>query len=110
MSTTAVSRQAATANQGPIVIRPSEMEIQNQSLDSRNLEKAVRHVHRDGLVVVENIVLHDELDRLNAKMTKDAFMLQAKGKDGPFNYNLGNLQQDAPPVADYFFPSIFTSE
>ncbi|KAJ9632027.1 hypothetical protein H2203_000428 [Taxawa tesnikishii (nom. ined.)] len=40
-------------------------------------------------------------------MVSDARTLQAKGKDGPFNYNIGNLQQDAPPVLSYFHPSIF---
>ncbi|KAM0326315.1 hypothetical protein ACHAQA_006915 [Verticillium albo-atrum] len=42
-------------------------------------------------------------------MVDDARVLQARGEDGPFNYNQGNLQQDAPPVAEFFFPSIFTN-
>lgn len=67
------------------------------------------HLHRDGLVVVENAIPHDHLDLLNEKMVQDARMLQARGDDGPFNFNQGNLQQDAPPVAEFFQPSIFTS-
>ncbi|GAW25377.1 putative phytanoyl- dioxygenase [Rosellinia necatrix] len=42
-------------------------------------------------------------------MIEDAAVLQARGKDGPFNYNTGNIQQDAPPYAEYFHPSIFTN-
>lgn len=93
----------------PAVIKPSAAEIKNKTLSSRNLEIAVRHLHADGLVVVEDAVPHADLDALNAKMVPDARYLQSLGENGPFNYNQGNLQQDPPPVAEYFFPSIFTS-
>lgn len=93
----------------PFVIKPSSQEIKNKALGARNLEAAVRHVHRDGLVVVEDVVPHDHLDHLNKKMVQDARTLQSRGKDGPSNYNQGNLQQDAPPVAEFFYPSIFIS-
>ncbi|KAI2472432.1 hypothetical protein F4781DRAFT_383587, partial [Annulohypoxylon bovei var. microspora] len=42
-------------------------------------------------------------------MVQDARVLQDRGEDGPFNYNTGNIQQDAPPVAEYFNPMIFTN-
>lgn len=93
----------------PRVVRPSAVEIENRRLGERNLEIAVRGVCLDGLVVIEGVVPHDQLDHLNTKMVEDAISLQARGKDGPFNYNLGNLQQDPPPYAEYFYPSIFTS-
>ena len=94
----------------PTVIRPSGQEIENKALSARNLETAVRHVHQDGLVVVEDVVPHEHLDRLNTRMVEDARILQARGEGGPFNYNQGNLQQDAPPVSEFFYPSIFTSQ
>ncbi|KAK4498123.1 hypothetical protein PRZ48_010779 [Zasmidium cellare] len=50
---------------------------------------------------------HEALDHLNAKMVEDAKTLQARGKDGPFNYNVGNIQQDAPPIREFFDRSIF---
>lgn len=105
-------RTMATAAKAamPAVIRPSPSEVKNTALDARNLEIAVRHIHRDGLVVIEDVVPYDEIDKLNTKMVEDARALQALGDAGPFNYNLGNLQQDAPPVAEYFYPSIFTSK
>ncbi|GJN85492.1 hypothetical protein PLIIFM63780_009059 [Purpureocillium lilacinum] len=99
----------AAAPRLPIVITPSAQEIANKRLDARNLERAVRHVHLDGLVVVNGVAPHAELDILNARMVKDARELQARGDKGPFNYNQGNLQLDAPPVAEFFFPSIFTN-
>ncbi|CAM1505129.1 Fc.00g107660.m01.CDS01 [Cosmosporella sp. VM-42] len=93
----------------PGIIRPTSSEASSLTLDARNLEKAVRHMHEDGLVVVEDVIPHDQLDHLSERMVHDARMLQARGDDGPFNYNKGNLQHDAPPVAEYFFPSIFTN-
>ncbi|KAK2735367.1 phytanoyl- dioxygenase [Colletotrichum kahawae] len=93
----------------PFVIRPSETEVRNKLLAPRNLELAVRHLHADGLVVVEDVIPHKDLDALNEKMVKDARYLQSLGDKGPFNYNLGNLQQDPPPVAEYFYKSIFTN-
>jgi hypothetical protein len=84
--------------------------VKHGRLDERNLEKAVRHIHQDGLVVIEDVVPHTDADLLNAKMVQDARVLQRMGEKGPFNYNQGNLQQDPPPVAEFFFPSIFTSK
>ncbi|KAK5119201.1 hypothetical protein LTR85_007815 [Meristemomyces frigidus] len=40
-------------------------------------------------------------------MVQDARTLQARGKDMPFNYNVGNIQQDPPPVKEHFHESIF---
>ena len=94
----------------PFVIKPSKDEISRSTLNARNVEAAVRHLHQDGLVVINDVVPHEQIDYLNTKMVEDARTLQARGKDGPFNYNQGNLQQDAPPVKDYFFPSIFMSK
>lgn len=91
-------------------IQASKSEVEAGQLAERNLEKAVYALFHDGLVVVENVIDHVHLDALNAKMIQDARYLQSLGEDGPFNYNRGNLQQDAPPVKEYFEPSIFLSE
>ncbi|KAH7013264.1 hypothetical protein EDB80DRAFT_367111 [Ilyonectria destructans] len=100
---------SATHSMLPAVIRPCKAEIEGLALNSRNLETAVRHMHEDGLVVVEDVVPHEHLDFLNRKMVHDAQVLQNRGENGPFNYNKGNIQQDAPPVAEYFFSSIFAN-
>lgn len=93
----------------PVSVKPSRSEVSMGSLDSRNLEIAIRRLHQDGLVVVEDVVPHHLLDHLNTKMVSDARYLQGLGEKGPFNYNQGNLQQDAPPVGEFFHPAIFTS-
>ncbi|KAL4893847.1 hypothetical protein BDV59DRAFT_207570 [Aspergillus ambiguus] len=91
----------------PTSIRPSNTEIRNTRLSPQNLEVAMRSLYQDGLVIVENVVPHDSLDRLNKKMTEDAYILRSKKEDSPFNYNPGNIQQDAPPVREHFDFNIF---
>lgn len=81
-------RRASTL---PTTIKPSQDEIVSGRLGPRNLEAAVRSIHLDGLAVVENVIPHKELDHLNTKMTADARILQARGKNSPFNYHVGNL-------------------
>ena len=91
-------------------IPASQDEFRTGRLTERNLEQAVRSIFEDGLIVVENAIAHNHLERLNDKMVNDAMYLAGLGDSGPFNYNKGNLQQDAPPIDEYFEPSIFLSE
>lgn len=91
----------------PLTISTSENELAKGRLGEHNLEKAMRGLYEDGLVIVANAIPHEHLDRLNAKMVRDARKLQGKGEDMPFNYNVGNLQQDPPPVKEHFQESVF---
>ncbi|CAI7657531.1 unnamed protein product [Penicillium crustosum] len=102
-----LSTQLRKLTSHPTSIRPSWDEIKCARLSPQNLEVAMRSLHRDGLVVIENAIPHDCLDRLNKKMIEDAYSLQSRKEHSPFNYNPGNIQQDAPPVREYFEPSIF---
>lgn len=94
----------------PHTIKPSPEEVSSGRLGERNLEQAIRSLHEDGLVVVSNVIPHDDLDHLNEKMVEDARTLQSRGKDMPFNYNIGNIQQDPPPLKSYFHNSIFLND
>jgi hypothetical protein len=85
------------ASTSPLTIKPSRDEVSIGRLTSRNLEKAVRSLHEDGLVVIEDAIPHEDLDRLNTKMVKDALHLQSRGKDMPFNYNVGNSMSFSHP-------------
>ena len=86
----------------PTAIKPSKDEISRGRLASRNLEKAIKCLHEDGLVVVEDAVPHEDLDHLNARMVQDARTLQSRGKDMPFNYNVGNSKLDRSHRSTYF--------
>ena len=105
-----LSTQLGKLTSHPTSILPSEDEIKNARLSHHNLEVAMHSLHRDGLVVVENVIPHDCLNRLNKKMVDDAYSLRSKKGDSPFNYNPGNIQQDAPPVREFFAPTIFMSK
>ncbi|KAL1636691.1 hypothetical protein SLS58_009678 [Diplodia intermedia] len=87
----------------------SEAEVNAGKLDWRNVEIATRALHRDGLVVLEDLIKYEKLDKLNRKMVEDAYVLQAMGDDGPFNYNKGNIQQDPPLTKQWWEPSIFVN-
>ena len=73
----------------PIVVQTSQEEVSEGKLTWKNLESAVRALHRDGLVVLENVIEEPQLDTLNKKMVKDALTLQSKGENMPYNYNKG---------------------
>jgi hypothetical protein len=105
-----LSAQIGKLTSHPTSIRPSRDEIKHERLSDQNLEVAIRSLYQDGLVVIENVIPHDCLDRLNKKMVEDAYYLQSKKENRPFNYNPGNIQQDAPPVREYFEPRIFMSK
>jgi hypothetical protein len=87
------------ASTSPLTIKASQDELSHGRLASRNLEKAVRSLHEDGLVVIENAIPHEDLDHLNTKMVQDALHLQSRGKDMPFNYNVGNSMAFPLPPA-----------
>ncbi|KAH3957360.1 hypothetical protein HBI38_178300 [Parastagonospora nodorum] len=99
---------SARLSSTPISIVPSPSELKNGQLNQRNLEIAIRALSRDGLVVIEDLVPHATLDRLNVKMVEDAYELQSR-KDSPFNYNKGNIQQDPPMTAEWFSEDIYTN-
>ena len=93
----------------PISIQVSPSEINNGYLSQKNLEITTRALQRDGLVVLEDVIPHEILDKLNTKMVEDAYDLQSR-KDSPFNYHKGNIQQDPLLTEEYFFEEVFVSE
>jgi hypothetical protein len=92
----------------PISIQVTPDEIKAKLLTWQHLEIATRALHRDGLVVLENLISPEKLDRLNEKMIQDAYFLQSK-KDSPYNYNRGNIQQDPPLTAAFWDEDIFVN-
>lgn len=105
---TGLNTTMPTASLLPTTVRPSENEVSCGRLGERNLEKAVRSLHEDGLVVISNVVPHADLDHLNEKMVQDARALQARGRDMPYNYNVGNIQQHPLPPSRNIFSSRFS--
>ncbi|TFK46788.1 hypothetical protein OE88DRAFT_1637714 [Heliocybe sulcata] len=90
-------------------IQPSQDEITSGRLAPRNMQTALEALHEDGIIMLQDVVNHDNLDKLNARMTADAKYL-ASLTDGPYNYNRGNIQQDPPPDPEMWFDDIFTNK
>jgi hypothetical protein len=65
----------------PISIPVSKAEIESGKLSQRNLEIATRALVRDGLVVLEDLISHDGLDKLNKKVRTST-----PPNSGPFGY------------------------
>ncbi|OJJ69861.1 hypothetical protein ASPBRDRAFT_56642 [Aspergillus brasiliensis CBS 101740] len=91
----------------PHTITPSKTELANNQLTPQNLETAIHSLFHDGLVIIDNAIPHEPLDHLNTKMIEDAYTLQARNENSPYNYNPGNIQQDPPPIREYFSKDIF---
>jgi len=92
-----------------VSIKPTASELASARLSQRSIQTALEALHHDGLVVVEDAVDLAAIDKLNAVMERDTRVLMARGKDGPFNYNLGNLQQCPPLDPEVFAGSIFAN-
>ncbi|RDW84381.1 hypothetical protein BP6252_01971 [Coleophoma cylindrospora] len=111
----ALGRHASTSSPHPklpslpITVKVSAQEVATQRLTWRNLELATRAIHRDGLVVLQDVIEHAKLDGLNEKMLQDARTLQDAGDASPYNYNKGNIQQDPPMTEKYFEGSIIVN-
>lgn len=93
----------------PVSVCPTKEELDERRLSPQNLEIAIRSLYHDGLVVIENALPHGLLDHINERMIQDALTLQSRKESGPYNYNRGNIQQDPPPVREYFHKEIFLS-
>lgn len=98
---------AAIPAKGLRSIKPTTFEKLSGELSKRNMQSALEALHHDGVVVVEDVIEHDAIDSLNERMCRDTRVLIGRGEQGPFNYNLGNLQQCPPFEQRNFHPSIF---
>ena len=87
------------------ILTLSPHELQTQTLSDDHLQDAVAAIRTDGFVAIENAVALEHLDVLHAKMVEDAHYI-ANRPDAPFNWNIGNIQQEPPPFAPYLFEDV----
>jgi len=73
----------------PVTVAVTSEEVVARKLGWHNLELATRALHRDGLVVLQDVIEHSKLNALNTIMVEDALRLRALGDAGRFNYNKG---------------------
>lgn len=85
-------------------------ELASKTVGSHNLQKAVEALHRDGLVVLQNAVRVDHLERLNARMVPEAQTLYARpDTHRNFGGDTGNIQQEPVLERDYLFADVLAN-
>lgn len=87
-----------------ITVQPKELAA--GKLTEAHVEQALKAIHVDGYVVLENVVNHDHLDILRERMDADSQILINKEKWGGAGRLIGHLQQGPPPYAPYIFRDI----
>ena len=83
----------------------SQAEKADRNFSKDRLDRAVRAVQEDGFVILENCVAREHAEVLSQKMLADTDKILTR-KDVPFNFNIGNIQQDPPPFHPYLFEDI----
>ena len=72
-----------TQDPNPVSVKVSQEELTSGKLSQRNLEIAIRALHHDGLIILEDVIPdHAYLDHLNQRMVEDAIKLKGMGDKG----------------------------
>ncbi|MGV3613809.1 MAG: phytanoyl-CoA dioxygenase family protein [Fimbriimonas sp.] len=90
-----------------IAVRPDERA--QGFLDAGRHAEAVRALREDGIVVLSDVVSLESIAALRERSLEDTRLLLAR-KDTPFNWNVGNLQQDPPPFPPYLFRDVLVND
>ncbi len=84
-------------------------EIGSGTMTAEHLAEALYALQTEGFVVLKDIVETAHLDILREKMLADVDAILAR-EDAPYNFNIGNVQQDPPPFPPYLFKDILVNE
>lgn len=76
------------------------------ALGEQTLGSAVEAIQDDGYVVIEQVVEHDHLDTLKARMDEDSARLIEAEKWGGAGRQPGHLQQGPPPYDPFMFADV----
>lgn len=92
-----------------VFIPVTDAERAEGTLTPEHKAQAVEAIHRDGAVVLQNVVSQNSIQVLREKMFAD---LQAflDRPDAPYNFNMGNVQQDPPPFPPYLFKDVLLND
>ena len=87
-----------------ITVQPKELSA--GKLTDAHVEQAIKAIHVDGYVILENVVSHEHLDILRERMDADSQILIDAEKWGGAGRLKGHLQQGPPPYAPYIFRDV----
>jgi hypothetical protein len=84
-------------------------EVEGGTLAPAHRDAAVSALREDGLVVLNDVIDTGHLETLRERMLADLREILAR-PDAPFNWNVGNVQQDPPPFPPYLFRDVLVNE
>ena len=88
-----------------IEVTPTAPERAAERFDGAAQQRAVTALQEDGFVVIDDVVDHNHLDRLQERMSEDLVKIRALPVV-PHNFVWGNIQQNPPPDADLVFRDV----
>ena len=89
-------------------ITPTAAERADERFGTAALQTAVAALQDDGFVVIDDVVDHDHLDRLQERMSADLDTVLAQPVV-PHNFVWGNVQQSPPPDAGVVFRDVMAN-
>jgi ectoine hydroxylase-related dioxygenase (phytanoyl-CoA dioxygenase family) len=87
----------------------STSRTQSAGLAPEHLTQAVDALRDEGYVILENAVDRQHCALLRDKMLADIDTILSRD-DTPFNFNIGNIQQDPPPFEPYLFRDVLVND
>lgn len=90
-----------------VYITPSTDEVSQGKLTDQHLETAIKALYEDGIVIINDVYDHADLDVINEGMLRDAKRIAEMGDDAPKNFHRGNFTLAPPPQREFFKPNIF---
>lgn len=72
------------------------------------IAEAVTYLHRDGIVVLENVIDPSHVDALQAKLGPEAEEI-ARNPNHHFNWNKGNMDQAPPLIPELMFDDVWAN-
>lgn len=92
-----------------IEIEFTAREKQTGTPSGESVQAGAHALEQDGVVVLKQIVAPEHIALLRDRMLEDVAKILAR-PDAPFNFNMGNLQQDPPPFHPFLFRDVLLNE
>ena len=89
-------------------LTPTAAERAAERFGDTTLQRAVTALQADGYVVIDGVIDHSHLDRLQDRMSADLEKVRAL-PPVPHNFVWGNIQQTPPPDADLVFRDVMAN-
>jgi hypothetical protein len=96
---------AQKANQ-PVEVTPSADEIARGCLNDANIKLFLSGMHRDGIVVLKDVIDPSHLDAINQFMVDDT-VTELRKEGLHTNFGVENLQQGPPLTPELFYDDVY---